>query len=187
LHYNEAAELDPTYTLASEHKEQLQEKYAAQMIAGLGVDQIMRRAHRLHRLHKYTSSLQFFRQALLMTSEPEQVYIQMGDVYAQQGSLDQAVALYQQVLTTNPRAVAPKRKLGTIYLKQGRTDLAIEQYEAVLAKTPDDIEAHYYLGNIQLACKELASARRHYEAVLNTDPSHFAARRRLQAVMELMD
>ena len=187
LHYNEAAELDPTYTLASEHKEQLHEKYAAQMIAGLGVDQIMRRAHRLHRLQKYTSSLQFFRQALLMTSEPEQVYIQMGDIYAQQDSLDQAVALYQQVLTTNPRAVAPKRKLGTIYLKQGRTDLAIEQYEAVLAKTPDDIEAHYYLGNIQLASKDLASARRHYEAVLNTDPSHFAARRRLQAVMELMD
>lgn len=93
----------------------------------------------------------------------------------QANRLEQAAALYQQVLSQQPDH-APARYLFGMLLKQsGLDDDAIAQLQQVIAANPGHLDAHQALGNLYLKLDRGEEAISAFNRALQIRPEHFAA------------
>ena len=81
----------------------------------------------------------------------------------QQGHLDQAAQLYEQILQQNPRHAGALQLLGTLRGQQGRHREAVQMTEAALALSPNDF------GTLANHASVLMAAGRHETALLHLD------------------
>jgi len=81
----------------------------------------------------------------------------------QQGHLDQAAQLYEQILQQNPRHAGALQLLGTLRGQQGRHREAVQMTEAALALSPNDF------GTLANHASVLMAAGRHEAALLHLD------------------
>jgi len=105
----------------------------------------------------------------------------------QAGLLDSAAALYQQILTAQPDAIAALFNLGVV--RQGLGDLpgAAACFERALALRPELAEAHNSLGLTLRRQQKLTQARAHYERALALKPDYADAWSNLGVLLRLMD
>lgn len=93
----------------------------------------------------------------------------------QQGRLDQARALYEQVLALQPRQFDALHLLGVIARQQGEAGRAAELIEAALQIDPKQARAHCNLGAALQDLGQPERALASYEAALRLDPNYALA------------
>jgi predicted O-linked N-acetylglucosamine transferase (SPINDLY family) len=91
------------------------------------------------------------------------------------GRLDQASALYHEILRTDPQDPDALQQLGVIAVQTGDAQGGIELIERSLRVRPDQAEAYSSLGNALRVLKRPEAALESYERALTLDPQHAAA------------
>ena len=97
--------------------------------------------------------------------------LQAGLKHQQSGQIDQAKALYEQVLSREPNQPDALHLLGLIAVMQGRRPQAIELIRRAIASRSDVAAFHVNLGNVLAESHDLAGAAVAYDAALRLDPS----------------
>ena len=82
-----------------------------------------------------------WRARLLKNPGDIEALLALAHVHLDQLRLDEAEALYQQVLSREPKNVEAIDHLGTVMLARGQTDSALRQYDQALLIQPDYIHA----------------------------------------------
>jgi len=100
----------------------------------------------------------------------------------QEGRLQEAIALYRQILAHRPDLAEAHVNLGTALQSQGAIQDAIVHFERAIALKPDEAEAHYNLGNaLVLAGRDPLPA---YRAAVRLAPYHAQAHYNLGIALE---
>ncbi len=99
----------------------------------------------------------------------------------QQGHADEAIRVFQEMVSADPKDILGHGGLGMIYRQKGRLEDAANEYRAILetARTTRDISneisARISLGNIYNEQGKLDDAIREYQSVLQIDKNYPAA------------
>ena len=89
---------------------------------------------------------------------------------AQQGKLDEAVAMYHTALSYKPTFPETHFFLGNAFDQLGRPDEAVAEYEKALWFKPMQEQTHIFLGLVLGKQKKFAEAITHYQAALRLNP-----------------
>ena len=103
----------------------------------------------------------------------------LGQIFFQQGRLDEAMAQYQKALALQPDFSEVFNNLGSVLLQQGRLDEATAQFLKMLAINPDSADAHYNLGNALFRQGRTDEAIAHYQKALAIKPDFVEAHNNL--------
>lgn len=87
-----------------------------------------------------------------------------------QGDVDDAIALYRDVLARDPEDALAYSNLGTALAAAGELDDAIVQYRRALDLAPNDADSHYNLANVLSVQGRFADAASSFRAALQIDP-----------------
>jgi tetratricopeptide (TPR) repeat protein len=109
---------------------------------------------------------------LACTSDNVIAHNNLGNVFLQQGRLDEAIAHFQKALEINPDYEKAHYNLGTAFLQQGRLDEAIMHFQKALEIKPDYVEAHNNLGLAFLQQGRMDEAIAHYQKALEIKPDY---------------
>lgn len=93
----------------------------------------------------------------------------------ERGQLDQAEALYREILRSQPRHFDAMRLLATIAAQRKHSATAVELFEQVLAIDPDHAVALNHCGNALLDLRRHADALAHYDRALTIAPGYAEA------------
>ena len=111
--------------------------------------------------------------------------LELAVTHAWAGELEEALALYEEVLTTQPDNVPARNGRARTLHWQGDTKAARAGYEAVLADVPEDMEAQLGLAALDVAELKTRAARARYAAILERDPDNVEAVRGMKNVREV--
>ena len=103
--------------------------------------------------------------------------------HQQAGRLDQAAAIYQQVLMLVPNQPDALHLLGGMQLAEGRVDAAIGTITRAIKANPANFEAHNNLGFALHERGRLEEAVAHYRQALQLRPDYAGARFNLHALL----
>ncbi len=101
--------------------------------------------------------------------------MQMANQYLQSGRIDQAEALYRQILAAEPANAAVCSALGKIYYSQEKHEQAIRYLEKAVELDPDNIPSRMKLGDSLRNHGFLEQAKHQYRLVLKLQPGHAEA------------
>jgi len=105
--------------------------------------------------------------------------LRQGLALQQAGHLQQAEALYRQVLSAEPTHPEALHNLGMLAHRSGRNDVAAELLRKALDSRPDYAEAAYNLGYVLLIQGKTTEAAAAYHHLLGLQPDHFEAHNNL--------
>ena len=77
-------------------------------------------------------------------------YVRLGDIYADSGSMSEAIAAYKKAVDVEPGLLTAHRNLALLYIRMKDYKKGVTELEAVLEINPGD----------QMACQMLAYCRR---------------------------
>ncbi len=92
-----------------------------------------------------------------------------------EGNLQEAVVLYDKVLSLQPDNPDALHLLGLVTRRTGNLDLAIELMERALQGNPRLIDAHFNLGNALTEAGRLEEAESRFHRLLELSPGHAGA------------
>jgi tetratricopeptide (TPR) repeat protein len=95
----------------------------------------------------------------------------MGQMYHDQGQLEEAALFYRQALSLDPTLLEAYNDLGTISQRQGRFPEAVVWYRTALTLNPLFTEACYNLGNAYKEMKEWREAEFFSRRAVELDPN----------------
>lgn len=93
-------------------------------------------------------------------------YVGLGNQYAKDGLLREAVEAYKKALAREPNNLTASRNLGIVLLKAGDTQGAIIHLEKSLAEFDDNFETNFYLGEAYRTEDKYADAIFRYNKAL---------------------
>ncbi|MBI5892294.1 MAG: tetratricopeptide repeat protein [Deltaproteobacteria bacterium] len=99
----------------------------------------------------------------------------LGNIYADQGRLDEAMKEYQIAVELKPDYADARNNLGVIYFELGELDMAVKEYESVLKFYPAHAPAHNNLGNVYYNQGNLDKAEKEYLTALRLKPDYTEA------------
>ncbi|MGL5510912.1 MAG: tetratricopeptide repeat protein [Microcoleaceae cyanobacterium] len=100
---------------------------------------------------------------------------QLTEIYYQQGELERAIALCQEILRQKPDWVLAYKTLGNILQAQDKVDSAIRAYNRAIALDPQFAPAYTNLGSIAYKMGEIDEAMILYRRAIALAPDHVAA------------
>ena len=95
--------------------------------------------------------------------------------YRELGRLDQAEAIYADLLVAAPGSIQPLLGLGQCARKRGDRPAALARFEAAAALDPAHIGARLEIASLLRELDRLAEAEAHYEIALELAPGHLQA------------
>lgn len=119
--------------------------------------------------------------------EQAQRDFRLGNTFAAQGNIEQAIAHYQSACALNPEIPEIYNNLGLLLATQGRTEQAIAHYETALRLKPGYPDAHNNLGNALVTQGKRDLALPHYERALRLCPDHADAHNNLGLLLVALD
>jgi tetratricopeptide (TPR) repeat protein len=93
-----------------------------------------------------------------------------GNALARTGSVDPAIAQYQQALECKPENLEAHGGLGCLLLQKGRVEEANAHFQSALELAPDDAQAHRRLGGFLLGYGRADEAIAQYQKALQIEP-----------------
>ncbi|MCX5892567.1 MAG: tetratricopeptide repeat protein [Deltaproteobacteria bacterium] len=96
----------------------------------------------------WRNSETLFNHALKIDPNNYIAYHHLGMALANEGKIDQAIAMYQKTLAVAPQYPPAYNNLAILYAEQGRYDEAVPLFKAALRLTPNNIS---FYGNLALA------------------------------------
>jgi Tfp pilus assembly protein PilF len=118
----------------------------------------------------WESSTALWTHALEVTAGNDVAYNNLGNVFAKQGKLDDAIAEYSEALRIKPGYAFAHNNLGRVLANQGKVSEAVEHYSKALRIEPDYADAHNNLGIVLADEGKLDEAIAHYSRALRTKP-----------------
>ncbi len=104
-----------------------------------------------------------------------QAKLEQGLAAHQQGSLEQARALYERVLKLHPNHFDAVHMLGLVAYQQGQLERAAVLIGKALKIDPDVASAHNNYGNVLQDQRKLTSALASYDRAISLDPNYAEA------------
>ena len=95
--------------------------------------------------------------------------------YHQSGNLQQAEAIYRQILQVDPGNADALNPLGVIAGQVGKHDLAVEYISQAIRLRPSDPVLHYNLGKALRHQGQLAAAVAQYQEAIRLKPDYAEA------------
>ena len=95
------------------------------------------------------------------------------------GRVDEAVALYTNVLRRAPHHAGAQHNLGVIAAVRNDHTAAVARFDAALAAVPDYLPALLHRGHSRRALGQWAAAAADYTQVVRLEPAHYDAQRAL--------
>src|SRR5450432_1959705 len=108
----------------------------------------------------------------LIAAHPDRAaaHIQLGQILADEGKNDDAIAELQTGVKLAPKDLAAQRDLADLYFASKKNDQAEAAYRAVLAARPNDADLHHALGKSLLEQKKFADAEKEFIAAVSLKP-----------------
>jgi tetratricopeptide (TPR) repeat protein len=149
---------------------------AAFVVAGLMVSAWQQAWH-------WRNSLMLWSHTLAGISPNPLAHNALGDVLADHGQVDAAIAQYEKALEISPDFARAHNNLGSALASRGQVDAAIVQYEKALEIKPDLAQAHNNLGNALASRGQVDAAIARYEKALEISPDYAQAHNNLGYVL----
>jgi tetratricopeptide (TPR) repeat protein len=99
----------------------------------------------------------------------------LGEVLADSGRVDEAIAHYRTALEIKPDYVDAHNNLGMVLVGRGQAGEAMAHFRRALEIKPDYASAEYSLGNALAGCGEVDEAIAHYRKALEIQPDYAEA------------
>jgi tetratricopeptide (TPR) repeat protein len=109
---------------------------------------------------------------LACTSGNSIAHNNLGNVFHDQGRMDEAIAQYQRALEIKPDDDEVHYNLGNVFLQLGRMDEAIAHYQKALAINPNYAKAHNNLGTAFRQQGRLEEAITQFQKALEIKPDY---------------
>ncbi|MCS7279374.1 MAG: tetratricopeptide repeat protein [Thermodesulfobacteriaceae bacterium] len=90
-------------------------------------------------------------------------------------NFDQALEVFNQVLSLNPDYVKALEARAVIYLQKGEVDLAEEDLRCALKLEPENARIYYRLGQVYYRKKDLDQALELFNKAVELDPTYTAS------------
>jgi tetratricopeptide (TPR) repeat protein len=116
------------------------------------------------------------RHTIAVTKDNEPMHNNLGNVYAQQGRLEEAITEFQEAVTLNPNGAGVRDNLGAALARQGRLDEAIEQLHEAIRLDPRCADAYNNLGAAFGRQGRLDEAIEQLQTALKLTPNDAGAR-----------
>lgn len=100
------------------------------------------------------------------------------------GGLDEAIAVYQQVVALQPRWSEPHINLGCVYYQRGEMQNAHASFCAAIELEPENVVAHFNLGCVLDEIGRLEEAIEHLRRATELEPTHADAHFNLASTYE---
>jgi tetratricopeptide (TPR) repeat protein len=118
----------------------------------------------------WRDGLTFWEKTRKTAPECARVHVNLSEVYANAGRLDDALSAAQKALSINPNHIEGRNNLGTLYERKGMYDEAIAEFKKALALRPRYAKAHLNLGLSYFRTGEKDKAVSHYKQALSIKP-----------------
>ncbi len=126
-----------------------------------------------HTLKQLDKAKQAYKRAIeLAPQKEERVYLLLGGILMEEGELDDAFDLYQQLVELFPASFAGHFFLGKIHAEQGRSDEAEAAFTRALELEPDLEEGRFELLKIYQAEGDNEKVRTLYLELLDNNPNN---------------
>jgi tetratricopeptide (TPR) repeat protein len=120
-------------------------------------------------------------------SEQQNGLYEAGLEALERADFDEAIALFEQAVVTEPESSKAWFQLGVCYLETGHGDEALEALARALHCDPEFADAHYLLGTALGSSGQLDRAAECYRRALAIDPHHAKAEEFLLKTMALIE
>jgi tetratricopeptide (TPR) repeat protein len=127
-----------------------------------------------------TETIRIYRAALERQSNFEEVKADLRLLYERSNRLDDAIALFQELMRRDSTNLGDKVQLGQYLFMKKDTLAAGEWFEKIVAEHPQSERGYLALGALRRAQRDTSAALRVYEAALKINPLFLDARRRLR-------
>ncbi len=116
-----------------------------------------------------------FRRAIQEDAKFWEAYYNLGIVYFNSGSYNNALQQFDKVIVALPNFDKPYLGRGLIYNKQKKYDLAISDFKKVTEFNPNDFKPFFYLGKISLREKKFKEALDFINKAIHINPNYAPA------------
>jgi tetratricopeptide (TPR) repeat protein len=157
-------------------------KYSVPIAICLMVIMLLFSVRVVDRNRDWRDRLTFWEKTLKTAPECARVHVNLSEVYANTGRLDDALSAAQKALSINPDHIEGRNNLGTIYERKGMFDEAITEFKRALALRPRYAKAHLNLGLSYFRTGEKEKAISHYKQALSIKPNYVEAHNNLGVV-----
>jgi len=131
----------------------------------------------------WQDSVRLFKHTVAVTTNNHSTYYNLGNVYARQGRLQEALESYRQALRINSDYPDVYNSLGVILFRQGKTTEAIGQYAEALKRNPAYANAYFNMGVALAAQDRLEDALACYDQALKIKPKFTEAHNNMGIIM----
>ncbi|MGA7673135.1 MAG: tetratricopeptide repeat protein [Nitrolancea sp.] len=100
-----------------------------------------------------------------------EIPVQLGDLYADQGDWQHALALYDEALNSNPDGALPLRRMGQVFENRGDWYSALAIYQRMTQRWPNVADYYVFLGNTYQQLGETERAMDAYRRAGEVDGS----------------
>jgi arylsulfatase A-like enzyme len=102
--------------------------------------------------------------------------VREGGLAAEDGLLDQAIALFERAVATDPQILTARLELGLSLARRQQWARALPHLQAALARMPESADGRFTLGLTLSSMGRPADAMRELRAALEKQPDHYPAR-----------
>jgi len=134
----------------------------------------------------WKNSVTLFEHTLRVTDNNSPIHNNLGNVLAQQGMFEEAVAHYTRALEIRPNDVNIHINLAVSLTSLGKLEEAIANFNTVLKIKPDHAEAYNNLGNALVMQGRIDEAVANYSRALEIRPTDAEAHNNLGAALAAM-
>lgn len=111
-----------------------------------------------------------FRKAIELRPDCVAARIDLANVLAQRGQVDEAISQLRKAIEFEPRDAMAHYNLGLFLLQSGRTEQGLAQLQQALELAPDSMDTHMALARFYRRHGQLEQALAHYAAALRAKP-----------------
>ena len=123
----------------------------------------------------WQNSLTLFQHALSVTRNNYVADNDLGELFAQQGRLDEAAKHFASALEINPRFAHARHNMGMMLVQRGKLDEAIDEFSKAVAIDPQFVDAYNKLGAALAGKGRLDEAAANFSKALEVDPAYASA------------
>jgi tetratricopeptide (TPR) repeat protein len=131
----------------------------------------------------WTNSIALFKHAINVTENNSVAHNNLGNAFADQGKISEAISHYTEALRIRPKYVLAHNNLGNAFADQGKISEAISHYTEALRIRPKYVLAHNNLGNALADQGKISEAISHYTEALRIRPDYAPAHYNLGNVL----
>jgi len=132
----------------------------------------------------WQNSVTLFQRAVDVTTDNYVAHNNLGELFAQQGRLDEASMHFTKALEINPSFAHARHNMGMIFVQRGNLDEAISEFQKAIELEPTFADAYNKLGAALANRGRLDEAIASFSKAIEINPAYGSAHANLGSVYE---